>query len=154
MGLKSVLLASFFALAFIPAASAEPSCLPEFNSLQVLQTMDLDASNSDTFLLKSENASGIFVSKARLSYVYDFASKEIKLRFHFDDDFDGVSLPYNVYAYLILQNGEVAAWYDLTGSCRGPGVGFYPGQNFSPPPLKVDGAGKQNFQFIVWGRIG
>ncbi|MGZ3722396.1 MAG: hypothetical protein ACXVA9_05670 [Bdellovibrionales bacterium] len=129
------------------------SCLPEFNSLQTQQVLDLGSAAQDTLELKSENSQGIFVSKARMSYTLDPASKQLQLRFHFDDKFDGVSLPHNLYSVLIVQNGSVVGWLDFTSQCQGPGVGFFPGQSFRPPALKLSGEGKQNFQFVVWGRI-
>lgn len=138
---------------FANAAMADHSCLPEFNSLQILETFNIDSTADFTYPLKSENASGIFISKVRLTVSLDGFSHEMKLRAHFDEAFQGVSLPYNLYSILVLQNGAVIGWYDFTRECHGPGVGFFPGQFFSPPAIKLSGEGKQSFQIMVWGRL-
>ena len=151
MDLRAIL---FAGLVFTVAAHADgSSCVPEFTSLQTLQMVDFSSGGSGVFPLKSENATGVFVSKARMSYTFAPSTHELRLRFHFDESFEGVSLPFNLYSVLVLHNGAVAGWYDFTHACKGIGPGFYPGQSFSPPPMKLEGEGMQSLQFMVWGRI-
>ncbi len=45
---------------------------------------------------------------------------------YFDPEFDGVSLPYNLYAVLVIADGETLAWMDLTQGCRDRVKLFFP----------------------------
>lgn len=154
MDWKSRLSASIFLLWGTLAFAVErPSCLPEFNSLQAILQLDLSTDSARGFQLKSDNASGVFITKVVMDYVYSAQTQTLNMKFHFEDSFDGVSLPYNVFAILVLQNGTLVAWYDYTKACQTLGPGIYPGQSFSPLPVKLSGSGRQPLQFIVWGRI-
>ena len=145
MGLGTFVLSMVFASS---AALAEGThCLPEYTSLRAQG--DLTQGAHQTFVLKSENSRGIFESKARLTA--SVTDGQLLLRFHWDEAFTGVSLPYNLFSVLVLQGDVVVGWMDFTRECQGPGVGFFPGQSFSAPPLKVEDG--KPFKFIVWGRI-
>ncbi len=77
----------------------------------------------------------------------------VKMSVRFDPKFDGVSLPYNLFAILIIRDGEAAAWWDFTSGCTGPGVSFFPGQEIHLPKLKLIGADPERLQIMVWGRL-
>jgi hypothetical protein len=64
-----------------------------------------------------------------------------------------VSLPYNIYAVLVVSGGEVLAWRDLTKACTDPGASIFPGQSFALPPIKTSNMGKSDWHIIVWGRL-
>lgn len=154
MGWKSMLFAGVFLLwATLASAVERPSCLPEYNSLQAILPLDLSADGARSFQLKSDNASGVFLTKVVMDYAYSAQAQTLNMKFHFDDAFGGVSLPYNVFAILVLQNGNPVVWYDYTKACQTLGPGIYPGQSFSPVPVKLSGGGRQPLQIMVWGRI-
>lgn len=145
MGLGTFVLSLVF---LSSAAFAEGThCLPEYTSLRA--EGDFSQSPQHTFVLKSENSRGLFESKARLTATV--AGGHLSMKFHWDENFSGVSLPYNLFSVLVLQGDTVVGWMDFTRECQGPGVGFFPGQSFTAQPLKVDSDGP--YKFIVWGRI-
>lgn len=148
MGLRAAILILFFSTS---AFARQSSCLPEFTSLQVVDTSV--STHSFEYVLSSINSSGPFASKVRLSGTYDAEAQALRLNAHFDKKFDGVSLPYNLYSVLILQNGNVVGWYDFTSGCEGPGVGFYPGQDFNLPTTKLQKSSTNKLQIMVWGRL-
>ena len=136
----------------VSAGADAISCLPEYTSLRA--TADFaDGPSQQTFKLKSDNLNGLFESKARMTASYDAELERLNLKFHWDENFSGVSLPYNLYSVLILQGSTVVGLLDFTDDCRGLGVGFYPGQSFSARPIKIQGLPGKQFKFIVWGRI-
>jgi len=75
----------------------------------------------------------------------------MELTFRFK--FDGVSLPYNIYAVLVVSSDKVLAWYDLTKECRGPEASIFPGQSYSIPRLKDLDSSISDLHIIVWGRL-
>lgn len=145
-------LVSLVLVTSVQAGADAVSCLPEFNSLRAVADFS-DGSVKQTFKLKSENINGLFESKVRLTATLDGDLGRLTMKFHWDESFGGVSLPYNLYSVLVLQSGQVVGWFDFSNECQGPGVGFYPGQSFTAKPLKVDDFAGKQFKFIVWGRI-
>lgn len=150
------LAAFFLVLLILPvrAAAAESSCWPEFTALNVYETLDLNSSKDFRHALKSQNARGIYVTNVFLSAKQEHRS--LALKFHFREDFDGVSLPYNAYALMVLIDGVPAYYQDFTEGCVGPGLGFYPGQIIELKAIPIDpsaGAGSARVQILVWGRI-
>ena len=102
--------------------------------------------------LFSLNASGLFQTKVVLDGNYDPASGKLSLSNHFDEKFEGVSLPYNLFAVLVIADGHVVAWQDYTQGCVGTGVGIFPGQKFLLKPVNLP-ANKQKLQITVWGSL-
>jgi hypothetical protein len=98
------------------------------------------------------NASGIFQTKALLEGIFDPTSGKLSLTNLFDETFDGVSLPYALYAVLVIADGQVVSWQDLTTGCTGPGSGIFPGQKFQLKPIALP-AKKQKLQITVWGAL-
>lgn len=76
-----------------------------------------------------------------------------QLSVRFDPEFTGVSLPYNLYAVLVIHNGAVAAWWDYTQGCKGPGLSFFSGREIDMPPLKMVGGASDQLQIMVWGKF-
>lgn len=152
MGLKwKIFLVAAVALWSLRGRADEVSCLPEYTSLRA--QADLQATPMQTFVLRSEGSKGLFDSKVRLDVSLNEQGDQLRLKFYWDHSFEGVSLPYNLFSVLVIQNGVPAGWLDFSSDCQNPGVGFFPGQSFSPSPVKVDGHAGKQFKFIVWGRI-
>jgi hypothetical protein len=140
------LLAGWLATGGAASARAEDSCLPDFTSLDVFQ----DASAPSFSLpLKSQNASGPFVTHATLDGRWDGTALALTFQFRFG----GVSLPYDIFAVLVTSGRDVLAWNDLTNACSGPGAGIFPGDSFPLPPIKTTAAPKPGWHIIVWGRL-
>lgn len=147
MGLRSLVLA-ILTTAVSGAYADGVSCLPEFTSLRA--EADFGRASQQTFILKSVNPKGMFETKARMTAGLE--GNQLSVKFHWDENFSGVSLPYNLYSLLVVQDGVAVGWFDFTHDCEGPGVGFFPGQSFSLPPLKTVSSNKQ-IKFIIFGRI-
>lgn len=134
---------------------ARLSCLPDFNSLQILQVIDLAQAQTQTitYPLKSMNAHGLFETRAQLEMMVQAENWILDFKVLFDPKFGGVSLPYNVYALLVIQGGQVISWQDFTGGCRGPGIGFFPGQVVQLPKVKLIKSNSNVIQVMLWGRL-
>ena len=115
--------------------------------------MLLDHDLSSDYQLKSQGPNGLFVSKVLLTANYQSANHQLSLQVHWDDKFDGVSLPYNLFAAMVLQDGVPVGWYDFTDKCTGPGVGLFPGSQFTLPATGLRGTGNSALQIMLWGRI-
>jgi len=142
-----VLMTSLFGL----RAEAQLSCLPSYTALQVVEDIDLGARHNFSYALKSENAVGLFDSRVFLSG--SAAGGQLVLRAHFDDTFDGFSLPYNLFTVMVMQDGKVVGYLDFTEACNDPGIGFFPGQNIWLGPIQLNGVGTSRVQIAVWGRL-
>jgi len=129
------------------------SCLPAWNSLQTFETFDAQQDYDFSHVLYSESASGRFATKVLVDGHYSAQTHQLIMKTHFDDKFNGVSLPYNLYSVLVIENGEVNRWQDFTAGCDGPGVGFYPGAVFTLPTFKLKGVGRELVQIMIWGMI-
>lgn len=151
MGLKKGLL--FMGLAFWAGPlAAQHSCLPDFNALQVREVFDLNLAHNFSYPFQSVNARGNFTTHVQLRGKYGTDHK-LQLEALFDPNFQGVSLPYNLYAMLLVQNGSVVGWFDFTDGCQGPGIGFFPGQVIHLPRVQLSGGGKAAVQIMIWGRL-
>ena len=144
-----VLIFTTFALAFSAFAAGPTSCLPGYTALQAMQSVrDGDSFNHS---LESRNSSGPFTTHAQL--VGKVAQGSLNLSVRFDPDFEGVSLPYNLYAVSVIADGQPVAWFDFTRSCESAGIGFFPGRVIQLPPVKLLGAPTQKLQIMVWGKL-
>lgn len=136
------------------ASAGGASCLPEFNSLQTTEVFNPKQPAVFVRSLATEGASGLIQTKVQL---VGRPSKEVPnaldLTVRFDPNFNGVSLPYNLYSVLVVRDGEVMSWMDFTKQCEGPGIGFYPGQEIHLPLLKFISDDSHKLQIMVWGRI-
>lgn len=132
-------------------AHGQSSCLPEYTALQTMESVQ--AGQAFVRPLISENAQGYFTTKVRLEGEVPAQGGGLKMRVRFDPAFDGVSLPYNLYAVLVVSGGQVLLWEDYTMDCRGPGLGFFPGRIIELPTVKQVGAGPQKLQIMVWGKL-
>jgi hypothetical protein len=129
------------------------SCLPPWNALQSVESFDVTHDYDFSHVLDTENASGRTPTKVVIDGHYSAQTHQLSMNTHFDDKFNGVSLPYDLYAVLVIESGEVVSWQDFTKGCVGPGVGFYPGQNFQIPYAKLKATGKDVIQIMVWGML-
>lgn len=125
---------------------ADPSCLPDFVSLQA--TEKLSSPQQMVHSLKSSRGGVLFQTDAVMDSSYD--GETLKLRVRFTDP-TALSLPYNLYAVLVIVNGEVVSWQDLTGQCSGSGQSIFPGQTIELQPVKIRSQGL--IQFSVWGKL-
>jgi hypothetical protein len=130
-------------------AHADRSCLPDYTAMQEFYSSG--APMPAVKRLRAQNVSGSFETKVEA--VIDWRDGELLLSFRFDPAFDGVSLPYNLYAVMVLRDGEVVSWNDFTSQCRGPGLGFYPGREIRLDSIKLPGRPTQSLQIMVWGRL-
>jgi hypothetical protein len=140
----------FSVLLWCDTSFADRSCLPDFNSLQLLETTTPGASQEFIKPLKSMNMNGLFQTKVQA--VIRIA-QDLEMLIRFDPEFDGVSLPYNLYAVLVVADGAVLSYMDFTRECAGPGIGFFPGGEIRLPRIKLIGADPQKLQIMVWGRL-
>lgn len=116
--------------------------------------MDPARPQSFRYQLKEPRASGMADTRVHIQGQSDLKDPHlIRLTVGFDREFDGVSLPYSVYALLILRDGEVVMWWDFTHACQGPGLSFFPGKEIELPSLKLVGDKPQKLQIMVWGRL-
>ncbi|MEC9369662.1 MAG: hypothetical protein VX871_13330 [Pseudomonadota bacterium] len=131
---------------------AYESCFPEQTSLDIFEGVTFGATSSFSHHLKSTNTNGTFVTPATLEGSFD--GQALKLEFHFRAN--GVSLPYNIFAFLITADQEVLVWQDLTLGCTGPGVSIFPGNRFplEKIELKPTVSGESRIlHLIVWGHL-
>lgn len=127
------------------AVMADPSCFPKHNALQLFERVNITKDETKTYLLNSDAPNRQW-TEAQLSYASQGA---LSMTFKFEDRFDGVSLPYNISAVLVIQNGVPLTWVDLTQNCRTPPVGIYPGQKFKLPLGQLN-APNASLQIFVW----
>jgi hypothetical protein len=135
-------------------ASADGSCLPTYTALQALDVFTPGQDGEVVYRLRGQRDDTPFMThvilRARTSAADD---TQVNLSTLFDPEFDGVSLPYNLYSALVLSDGEVAAWWDFTGGCKGPGLSFFPGREVRLPALKFTDHKPHRLQIMLWGRI-
>lgn len=136
------------------------SCLPEFMALSLVSTVDPTQPTKSSHPLQSENIQGRFSTPVELRVQVepgDFkeGDQQLRLQLGFREDFSGVSLPYNLFALLIIQNDQPLLWLDLTSGCQDPGVSVFPGQEWILPSLTWWGSGGDfdRLQIMVWGRL-
>lgn len=126
------------------------SCLPEATSLQsyesggqgdVVKTYELS-----TLRLGQLRATGVNVQLKQSR-----KDQSLELSFSFQQD-DIMSLPFNIYAVLVVTEKGETTWRDLTSACTDPGIGFYPGQKvkLDPIPLKIDES--ESYRVMIWGQ--
>jgi hypothetical protein len=148
---RVVLFLTFLMLAASLPAVAQNSCLPDYLAAQTLVHVSEGKTVALTLPLKDQNANGEFMTKVQVDA--KISPEGIHLTAHFNDGFQGVSLPYNLYSVLILRNGQPLEWLDFTNLCQGPGIGFFPGRHVDLPLVKFDGAKGGDFQIMIWGRL-
>jgi len=135
-------------------AEGPKSCLPDFMSLQELLIVGGEELAPQTFVLKSENHRGRFPTHARLKLASDPLHKNrLMASVSFAPEFDGVSLPYNLYVLAFVLDGEMVGWWDYTRGCTGPGLSFFPGAEIRLPHVNLVGDRPQKLQIMVWGRL-
>lgn len=130
-------------------AYGQKSCLPQDLALQTFES----GGPGTTFHrpLSSQNSQGRFLTKVILDGKVD--EQGLKLSFQFDPAWEGVSLPYNLYAILVIADGLPVAWYDYTRECQSPPLSFFPGRLIEVPTVKHLGAYPQKLQIMVWGKL-
>lgn len=143
------------ALLFGAPTSAQPahamSCLPETLSLQTLVQVD-PLKNSFSFSLKSEKFGQIKNSDAQVRVKQDLSAGRLDFEFSFQNE-DGVSLPFNVFALLIVTSDGEKVFLDFTSHCTDPGIGFYPGQKVKLDPVFLKLREEETYHLMVWGRM-
>lgn len=147
--MRAVAVLLFAAGVLLPTRGhGQTSCLPDYTAAQAIWS-----ANAPTFKqsLLSRRSGNLITTRVWIEGTRTKDSADLWLRF--DPDFDGVSLPYNLFAVLIIRDGEPAAWWDFTASCKGPGLSFFPGREVHLPPLKLIGGPSDRLQIMVWGRL-
>jgi hypothetical protein len=139
MGLFLLILFGWF-------AHGQRSCLPSFTALQTFET-----AHEFKHGLSSRNSQGDFLT--HVIFEGTRTENELRLRVGFDPAWEGVSLPYNLYAVMVIANGESVAWLDFTNGCQGPGISFFPGRTLDLPVVKLLGVSGQKLQIMVWGKL-
>jgi hypothetical protein len=123
-------------------AWAQPSCLPLFTALQTVITVDPTANVEHTFRLKQLRQGQVQDSRVFVQFTPRMeggVTHVLDAHAYFDPTFDGVSLPYNLYSVMVVEDGEVIAWWDFTSVCKSPGLSFFPGRRVQLPSLKLVG---------------
>jgi hypothetical protein len=126
-------------------AQADTSCFPKHNALQLFERVNIAKDQTKTYLLNPDSPNRQW-TEAQVSYS---TQGDLAMTFKFEDRFDGVSIPYNISAVLVIQNGLPLTWLDLTRSCEVPPVGIFPGQKFRLPLGKLSGP-QASLQIFVW----
>lgn len=143
----------FFILVFFtPLAQAQSSCLPTQNALQVFEVLSPGQNVKKAYPLYAGMEHRPWLEAILEVNRHD--KNDVHLTFQFEERFRGVSLPYNLYAVLVLSQGAVVAWLDFTNECLSPGISFFPGQEIeipvgNLPPLESP----HSLQVMVWGRM-
>lgn len=158
------------------AASGQSSCMPEYTALNVVERVVPLLERSFVHSLRSMNGAGdMFSTRVQVEGRVSVSARPIEagvgdvsvhlnqasvsseasldLTVQFDPAFGGVSLPYNLYAILVISDGRVLTWLDFTDSCRSSGVSFFPGREVRIPSVKLIGVDPQTLQIMVWGRM-
>lgn len=132
----------------------QTSCLPAHVALQAFELIDPGQPTAFKYHLKDLRAGTVAETRVYLQGEPDTDDPHlIRLSVAFDRDFEGVSLPYNLYSLLIVRDGEVVGWWDFTRACRGSGLSFFPGREIELPVLKLIGEKPQKLQIMVWGKL-
>lgn len=145
----------FVAFVFWPhQAFGQKSCLPSYTALQLVETIVPGTSGNFAHILMNDNGAGLKKTRVqlRVSNSPSFPG-ELRLAIGFDPLFDGVSLPYNLYALMVVREGEVIGWWDFTSGCTESGLSFFPGREIELPTAKLIGDKPQKLQIMVWGRL-
>lgn len=140
--IRTIVLLVLFSWNEVQADAGQRSCLPERTSAQIFWTVE---AHTDSLLIHPLS------SKVQLMARQSGGAVSLTLRF--DPSFDGVSLPFNLFAVLVVKNGSVIAWWDYTRGCQTPGLSFFPGREIELPELKLVGAGPDQLQIMVWGKL-
>lgn len=132
--------------------AVEPkSCLPKSTALQGMEWVTPHHPKDFLYSLRSTRGEGdSFLTKVQLQG--KVTEGEVNMLLRFDPKFDGVSLPYNVYAVLVIVNEETVAWWDFTQGCRAPGLSFFPGSEIGLPKIKLQEPARR-LQIMVWGTL-
>ncbi len=147
----SVLVVFFFASIVFAELAVPMSCLPETLSLQAFESISASG-NSRSFPLKSEKFGQIKDSGAQVRIDQDIQSGRLDVEFSFQAE-DGISLPFNVYALLIVTSDGEKEFRDFTSHCTDPGIGFYPGQKVKLDPIFLKLREEQTYHLMIWGRM-
>lgn len=141
---------SLLFVCFLTVGAQADTCLPDFVSLDVIETVKIGTARSFSHPLKSKNVSGIFVTRVVLEGKFNGQNLDLAVRF----PADGVSLPYNVYLFLAGTEKEMLVWEDLTRGCTAHGISIFPGESASLQTIKPrPNAGTLNLHLILWGRL-
>jgi len=144
---------SLLVLCLPSIALGQTSCLPEFTSLQAMETVNPDYPRGFTHPLLAEGPVGRFATRAILQARPGLDPLTLELKVLFDPEFDGVSLAYNLYAAQVLIDGVPEFFMDYTNGCQGPGKSIFPGGQIRLPSVKLIGGKAQRLQIMVWGKL-
>ena len=145
-----LLLALFGSVSEVSAGAQ--SCLPAFTAGQLLEKFSSDSVREVVQPLTTMRGESLITTRVQL--VARNTAEALHLSFRFDPTFDGVSLPFNLFAVLITRDGKVLEWWDFTKSCQAPGLGFFPGRVVELPPVPLaDVPSAGPVQIVVWGRL-
>ncbi len=153
MGLRTCLLAILILVTGAEMVYGQTSCLPKNNSLQMLSQIDLTVDSDSVHRLTSDTGNTVRDTRVNLKSSFKTADGKLNLRVQWDEDFSGVSLPFNVYAVMILIDGKIVNWSDYTEHCTDVGISLYPGAVLSIPPIEIGSVGLASVQIMLWGRV-
>lgn len=148
--IRSLAAILFFLALLIPAQGhGQTSCLPESTAAQTFWRVGA----GEPLRVPLSTRRGEETILTRVYLEGDRDGETIRMKVRFDPDFQGVSLPYNLYAVLVIRNGAPFAWWDFTSGCEGSGLSFFPGQEILLPKVKTVGDKADRLQIMVWGRL-
>ena len=136
-------------LLFLASAHAQKSCLPAYTAAQVMWTFSESSPSHSQKLLSGRGGELI---KTRVQLEGQRVNGDVVLKILFDPTVE-LSVPYNLYAVMVLRNGAVEGWWDFTGGCNGPGLSFFPGREIRLPSVKMIGEKPEQLQIMVWGKL-
>ena len=122
------------------------SCFPRFTAADIFLSVKSGEPITFSTPLLSENMNGTFESMTSIHIDIDskgFLSALVRF------DYNGVALPYNIFAILLLIGAGVYKWIDVTREFRSPAAGLFPGdvRTVCKGQLKPG-----DFHVVVWGR--
>jgi hypothetical protein len=133
-----------------PDVAAEDSCFPDFVSLDAFESLSRGMPRTFSHRLRSKNVAGIYETKATLEGDFDGTA----LRLHVEHKFDGVSLPYVLFAALVTEGEQnVALWQDFTRGCRDLPPPVFPKQHIELKPPVLSKSTHQRIHIVIWGRL-
>lgn len=126
-------------------AQIEASCWGHETALNV--TVSIRQSVTIPYLFMSDNEGGPF-PVAQLTAAVE--GESISFFTSVDASQPELGNPVNIYAIMVLAEGQVLRYEDYTSGCRNPGISFFPSQKVHLFDLK--NRPRDQMQIIIWAR--
>jgi len=147
---KVVLLSILGVFSLSAQAQSPISCLPEATSLQAYESGG-QGDMAKTYELMTLRFGQLAASGVNVQLKQSQKDQSLELSFSFQQD-DIMSLPFNIYAILVVTEKGETIWRDLTAACTDPGIGFYPGQKVELDPIPLKIGPSESYRVMIWGQ--